>query len=133
VIAGNGGIELQVTEDSRLSALPPSLTDLDAITILGNLVENATEAVSGMADGRRRIAVNLDDRGDELLLRVRDWGPGIRPGEASTVFRCGYSTKSDHVGLGLALVQSIVVRAGGTIEVEQPDGGGVAFCVRIPV
>jgi signal transduction histidine kinase len=132
MIAGNGGIELHVTGESRLRALPPGLTDLDAITILGNLVENATEAVSGMTDGRRRISVHVDDRDDELVFRVRDWGPGIPPDEVSTVFKCGYSTKSDHVGLGLALVRSIVVRAGGRIEVDQPDDGGVAICVRIP-
>jgi signal transduction histidine kinase len=132
VIAGNGGIELGVTRGSRLRGLPPEVTELDAITILGNLLENAIEAVSHMPRRRRRVSVRISDRAGALWIRVRDWGPGIPPERASSVFRSGFSTKGDHVGLGLGLVQSIVTRAGGKISVEQPGGDGVAIAVRIP-
>ena len=132
VIAGNGGIELGVRRGSRLRTLPPGLTDLDAITILGNLVHNASEAVSGMPRHRRRISVRVSDRSDELLFQVRDWGPGIPPEDVPRIFTSGYSTKDQHVGIGLALVHSIVNRARGKIEVEQPRGSGVAITVRIP-
>jgi signal transduction histidine kinase len=132
VIAGNGGVEISINRGSRLSSLPPAITDLDAITILGNLLENAGEAVAQMPSRRRRISVRISDRGGELLIRVRDWGPGIPPERVASIFRSGYSTKSDHVGLGLGLVQTIVNRAGGSIEVEQPAGDGVAISVRIP-
>lgn len=132
VIVGNGGVELSVNRGSRLRTLPPELTELDAITILGNLLENATEAVSAMPARRRRISVRISDRGGELLFRVRDWGLGIPPERAANVFRSGFSTKSEHVGLGLGLVRSIVTRAGGKIEIEQPRGHGVAIAVRIP-
>jgi signal transduction histidine kinase len=132
VIAGNGGIELGVTRGSRLRALPPEVTELDAITILGNLLENAIEAVSQMPRRRRRVSVRISDRAGALWIRVRDWGPGIPPERAPRVFQSGFSTKGDHVGLGLGLVQSIVTRAGGKIAVEQPGGDGVAIAVRIP-
>jgi signal transduction histidine kinase len=132
VIAGNGGVEISINRGSRLSALPPEITDLDAITILGNLLENAAEAVAQMPSRRRRISVRISDRGGELLIRVRDWGPGIPPERVASIFRSGFSTKGDHVGLGLGLVQTIVNRAGGTIEVEQPAGDGAAISVRIP-
>ena len=132
VIAGNGGVEISVNRGSRLRTLPPSITDLDAITILGNLLENATEAVAQMPRRRRRISVRISDRGGDLVIRVRDWGPGIPPERVSSIFRSGYSTKSEHVGLGLGLVQTIVSRAGGRIEVEQPPGDGVAISVCIP-
>ena len=81
---------------------------------------------------RRRISVRISDRGGDLVIRVRDWGPGIPPERVSSIFRSGYSTKSEHVGLGLGLVQTIVSRAGGRIEVEQPPGDGVAISVCIP-
>jgi signal transduction histidine kinase len=132
VIAGNSGIELGVTRGSRLRGLPPEVTELDAITILGNLLENAIEAVSQMPRRRRRVSVRISDRAGALWIRVRDWGPGIPPDRAPRVFQSGFSTKGDHVGLGLGLVQSIVTRAGGKITVEQPGGDGVAIAVRIP-
>lgn len=132
VIAGNAEVELKVARSSRLRDLPAGLTDLDAITILGNLVENATEAVSAMPRRRRRVSVRVSDRGGELLLRVRDWGPGIRPRDVSRIFESGFSTKSEHVGVGLALVHSIVARVGGSIDVEQPRGPGASISIRIP-
>ena len=132
VIAGNGGVEISVNRGSRLRALPPVVTDLETITILGNLLQNATEAVGQMPTRRRRVSVRLSDRGGELLIRVRDWGPGIPADRVASIFRSGYSTKGDHVGLGLGLVQTIVSRAGGRIDVEHPSGGGVAIAVRIP-
>jgi signal transduction histidine kinase len=132
VIAGNAGIELNVSRDSRLRVLPPGLTELDAITVLGNLVHNASEAVAGMPRRRRRISVRVSDRGGNLLFRVRDWGPGIPPQDVDRILTSGYSTKAQHVGIGLALVHGIVNRAGGQIEVERPRGPGVAITVRIP-
>jgi GAF domain-containing protein len=132
VIAGNGGVEIAVNRRSRLYALPPALTDLDAITILGNLLENATEAVAPMPRQRRRVSVHIFDGGGQLLIRVRDWGPGIPADRVANIFRSGFSTKSDHVGLGLGLVQTIVSRAGGRIELEHPPGDGIAIAVRIP-
>jgi signal transduction histidine kinase len=132
VIAGNGGVEISVDRRSRLRALPPALTDLEAITILGNLLQNATEAAGQMPMSRRRVSVRISDRGGELLIRVRDWGHGIPAERVASIFRSGFSTKSDHVGLGLGLVQTIVSRAGGSIDVEHPSGDGVAIAVRIP-
>lgn len=132
VIAGNGGVEISVNRGSRLRGLPPAITDLDAITILGNMLQNATDAVAEMPRRRRRVSVRISDRGGKLLIRVRDWGPGIPAERVASIFRSGYSTKSDHVGLGLGLVQTIVNRAGGKIEVEQPVGDGVAIAVQIP-
>jgi sensor histidine kinase regulating citrate/malate metabolism len=125
-------VEISVNRGSRLRALPAVLTDLETITILGNLLQNATEAAGQMPTRRRRVSVRISDRGGELLIRVRDWGPGIPPERVASIFRSGYSTKGDHVGLGLGLVQTIVSRAGGRIDVEHPSGGGVAIAVRIP-
>ncbi len=132
VTAGNRGLDLRVTRASRLRALPVALSELDAITILGNLVHNAIEAVSEMPPARRRISVQLSDRGGVLLIRVRDWGPGIPPQDAAPIWTSGYSTKDEHAGIGLALVASIVSRARGDCTVEQPRGPGAAVAIRIP-
>jgi signal transduction histidine kinase len=133
VTAGNSGIELKIDRRSRLRTLPQALGELDAITILGNLIRNAVEAVSAVRGPRRRISVFLADGDGELVVRVRDWGRGIPPEQVATIFETGYSTKNEHAGVGLSLVRSIVTRTQGRVEVEQPAGPGVAIAVRIPL
>jgi signal transduction histidine kinase len=132
-IAGNGGVTVEIDPDSSLWAVPPTLTDLDVITILGNLIHNATEAVLEVEDEeRRRVNVLIAENGGGLELRVRDWGPGIPANIVGRIFTPGYSTKPDHVGVGLSLVRSIVQRAGGEISVDPDAAPGTAFEVRIP-
>jgi signal transduction histidine kinase len=131
-IAGNTGIELEIHPDSRLATLPPTVTELDAVTILGNLVHNAAEAVAEQPCDRRRVRVLVSDADGDLVIEVRDWGLGIPAHVAPNLFTAGYSTKCEHVGIGLALVRSIVHRAGGTITVKPAENPGAAFVVRIP-
>jgi signal transduction histidine kinase len=131
-IAGNGGIQLEIDPDSSLWAVPPTLTDLDAITILGNLIQNATDAVLDVEEERRRVSVLIAGRDDGLVIRVRDWGPGIPADSVQRIFTSGYSTKPDHVGVGLSLVRSIVQRAGGEISIDPEVSPGAAFHVHIP-
>jgi signal transduction histidine kinase len=132
-IAGNGGIELEIEPESRVAELPPSLSELDAVTILGNLIHNATEAIHDLQRDRRRVSVLVAQTARELVIRVRDWGPGIPAEVRERVFRPGYSTKSEHVGVGLALVRSIVNRAGGAVELEEDTSPGTAIVVRVPL
>jgi two-component system CitB family sensor kinase len=131
-IAGNGGIQLEIDPDSSLWAVPPTLTDLDAITILGNLIQNATDAVVDVAQERRRVSVLIAGRDDGLVISVRDWGPGIPADSLQRVFTSGYSTKPDHVGVGLSLVRNIVHRAGGEISIDPEVSPGAAVHVHIP-
>ena len=132
-IAGNVGIELQIEPESRIVELPAALSELDAVTILGNLIHNATEATHDLPRERRRVAVLVADTGRDLVIRVRDWGPGIPHEVRERVFTPGYSTKAEHVGVGLALVRSIVARAGGTVELEDDTSPGAAVLVKVPV
>jgi signal transduction histidine kinase len=131
-IAGNGGIELELDPASRLAQLPPGVSDLDAITIIGNLIHNATDAVADAPHDRRRVAVALSGDAAGLTLRVRDWGDGIAAQDADRVFESGHTTKHGHAGVGLSLVRGAVHRAGGEVEVEPDAGPGAAFVVRIP-
>ncbi len=129
-VASERGVSLTITEDSHLAA-----ADADAqvlMTIIGNLVDNAIDATAGQPEPRT-VAVELDDR-DGLRIVVTDNGPGVPAEHLTDVFTDGFSTKPARDGLrrgiGLALVQRLVHRAGGRIEAMPGPGG--QFVVRLP-
>ncbi|MFD6992649.1 ATP-binding protein [Streptomyces sp. NPDC059943] len=131
--ANERGVELVLAEDSRIDdgVLPPSLAARDLVTMLGNLIDNAMDAAQG-TDGARVTVTALVEDG-ELLLRVRDTGPGVAPGDMEEVFRRGWSTRGAERGLGLALVRQAVHRAHGTVELTPGRDGGAEFTVRLPL
>jgi signal transduction histidine kinase len=128
-IARESGIDVQIDRRSHLGELPPKVTDLDAVTILGNLLHNAVEAVSAMSPSRRRVRVTLRQHDGETMLRVRDWGPGIPPDELDRVASRDYTTKRGHAGLGLHLVHSVANRTGGRLTLERMRPGGLQATV----
>jgi two-component system CitB family sensor kinase len=134
-VAGERGVELELTDDTWLGDAPDKVQALT--TILGNLVDNAFDAVSGPGvdpgkPGRVLVGVVEDD--DGITVRVADNGPGIPPGAAESIFTDGFTTKpatgTMRRGLGLALVHRIVQRLGGTISAS--EGPGAVFTVRLP-
>jgi signal transduction histidine kinase len=130
-IAHQRGIALSLDARSRLDALPPSLGEPAVVTILGNLLHNAFDAVATMAKSRRRVKLLISDRGPDTILRVRDWGPGIPEGAEEQLFKAGYSTKPMHDGIGLALVQRAVASAGGVVTTDRLTQG-VSFMITVP-
>jgi sensor histidine kinase regulating citrate/malate metabolism len=127
--ANERGVELVVTPDSTAidggPGLPPAR---DLVTVVGNLVDNAMDAVTGVAGGRIAVTVRRDE--EELLLKVADSGPGLPDGV--DVFRRGWSGKGQGRGLGLALVRQVAVRHGGSAEAASGPTGGAEFTVRLP-
>lgn len=124
-------VELEVGEDSTFRDVPPELDRSQLVTILGNLIDNALEAVSH--DGEGRVAVLLTDLGPDLVLEVEDNGCGIPEEAAERIFEVGYSTKSkERRGYGLALVQRSVRQLGGWLEFQPGERGGTRFTVAIP-
>ena len=130
-IAAEQGIRVEVTKDSHLDR--PDADPHALQTIIGNLVDNAIEAL-GRQCGPRSVTVHLDDH-DGVRIVVADNGPGIEGPDAEQVFQDGYTTRTGDSGtrrgLGLALVHRIVRRAGGSISVT--PGPGARFEVHLPV
>ncbi|MEU2208690.1 sensor histidine kinase [Streptomyces hygroscopicus] len=138
--ANERGVELVLAPDSRIDdgVLPPGLPARDLVTILGNLIDNATDAAAegvgtGTAPRSARVTVTARADAGELTLRVADTGAGLDPAAAEEVFRRGWSTKSAGRGLGLALVQQAARRNAGTVEVAGSADGGAEFTVRLPL
>ncbi|MFE7623717.1 ATP-binding protein [Streptomyces sp. NPDC057509] len=145
--ANERGVELVLADDSLIDdgALPATLPARDLVTVLGNLIDNAVDAVTGTREAavpgqrapeaprRGRVTVTALAGDGELLLRVADNGAGVDPADATEVFRSGWSTHGAGRGLGLALVRQAVHRGGGTVTLEQGTDGGAVFTVRLPL
>jgi two-component system, CitB family, sensor kinase len=121
------GVELTVGDDTHVDSAAP-LTVHEMITLVGNLVDNALDAVARQPDAWVEVTVRAGD--SELLVRVADSGQGMSADAFARAMERGYSTKSDHHGLGLALVWRLVARHGGTLEAERTPESAVV--VRIP-
>ena len=100
-----------------------------------NLARNAAEAASSNpAGGRVIIRGELDTSGplQGQRISISDNGPGIPPESLTKIFMPFYTTKANGTGLGLAVVQKIVVQHGGTIEARNHPLGGAEFIVWLP-
>ncbi|MFE1795228.1 ATP-binding protein [Streptomyces sp. NPDC059517] len=104
------------------------------VTIVGNLVDNALDAVAGTLHAR--VEVELRAEGRTAVLKVRDTGPGIPAGQRELIFTDGWSTKEPPAhrerGIGLSLVRRLAERQGGSAQVAQAEGGGAEFTIVLP-
>jgi two-component system CitB family sensor kinase len=130
--ASERGVELTVADDSRLAG--DRLPSRDLLTVVGNLVDNALEAVA-LADPPRKVRVLVRQEENEVLVEVSDTGPGLTPEQAGAAFRRGWSTKPGAGrGVGLSLVRQVAERYGGSYAIASgPGPHGAVLTVRLPV
>jgi signal transduction histidine kinase len=124
------GITLDVAIEPGLPSLPADEAQLRQALI--NLVRNARDAVAGSVTKRVALGLARDTATGELRLSVADSGSGIAPEDRARIFEPFFSTKDSGTGLGLALVQQIVVDHGGRIDVDSAPGLGTTFKVAFP-
>lgn len=99
-----------------------------------NLVRNAAEACEGAVGGGKVVVRGEVVRSEQSGLQrisVLDNGPGIEAGAQGKLFRPFYTTKAHGTGLGLAVVQKIIVQHGGQVEAKNRPEGGAAFMVTL--
>jgi signal transduction histidine kinase len=101
-----------------------------------NLTRNAAEACASAAHGGK-VLVRGDVAGaDETGLQqitVFDNGPGIEAAAMAKLFRPFFTTKANGTGLGLAVVQKIIVQHGGQVQARNRPEGGAAFIITLPL
>ena len=100
-----------------------------------NLVTNAAQALAALPPGLpRRITVETELRGGDVLVRVADSGLGIPADVLPQVFSPFFTTKSqgEGTGLGLFISYGLVEGHGGTLAVESRPGTGAVFTMALP-
>jgi PAS domain S-box-containing protein len=118
-----------ITSDLRLAPLSLSLDEGLMRQALGNIVQNALDA---MPEGGA-LTVGSAAAGGEAVLRISDTGHGIAPENVRKVFLPFFTTREQGVGMGLALAHKIVTAHGGRIDVESGQGKGTTFTISLPL
>ena len=129
-VAGHG-ISVRTELSGELAPIPVNRVQLQQV--IANLVMNAVDAMSAVADRARvlrvKTAVN-DSR--QLLITVEDTGTGIDPSDLDRIFDPFYTTKSHGMGMGLSICRSIIEMHGGRLMVERGEPCGSVFQVALP-
>lgn len=120
------GIALEMDIRSTLDGLTVPAWGL--CCIIGNLMDNAMDAVGGMRDGR--IWLNVREDLHNFYFTVRNNGAPVPEELRQSIFEPGVSTKGEGRGMGLSIVRQTLAEFGGTIALE--DGDETAFTVTVP-
>ncbi|MCD4683197.1 MAG: HAMP domain-containing histidine kinase [Bacteroidales bacterium] len=109
-----------------------SLADKEQLLrVFNNLIKNSIQAISDPEKGLIEISIEEDNK--YLILKFTDNGNGIPKDQREKVFYPNFTTKSSGLGLGLAMVKSIVQNTGGEITFESEEGVGTTFIIALPV
>jgi len=125
-------VQIKVTLGSQLPRVFGDRIQLQQVLL--NLLLNGIDASQrAPADLPRELIVTtaIDACGD-VLLEIRDSGPGIRPGDFKKIFRPFFTTKEGNLGMGLSISRTIVESHGGRIWVTANEPRGARFWVHLP-
>ncbi len=112
----NGGPFMIIADQSQLRQ------------VLGNLVTNAIQSINGNGT----ITIELQRTGEHDSVVVRDSGKGVCDEHRDKLFQPLFTTKAKGTGLGLAICRQIIESHEGTIDLQDHDGPGASFHVRLP-
>jgi signal transduction histidine kinase len=119
-------IQLRVEEDCVIRVNPSEIEQ-----VILNLVNNAAQALASSDTAERRITIEANKVGAQVLLAVSDNGSGVPDKFKSQLFELLNTTKKTGMGLGLWLCKHIVTRYGGSIHYEDAIVGGAKFVVKL--
>ncbi len=122
------GIQVTIDEESQLTRFPEQLDHHDFVLLFGNLIENAFDALVGLEREHKEVSISIDDNDGMLAIMVSDNGVGIPEENLACIFENGFSTKqNENRGIGLFLIQEIVKKGNGTIDITSEVGKGTTF------
>ena len=122
-------VQTELVED-----LPPVQGDrVELQQVILNLILNAIEAMSGTNEGPRKLLITTEraEPGD-VLVAVRDSGPGLAPGALENLFKAFHTTKPNGLGLGLSISRSIVEAHDGRLWASPNAPRGAVFQFTLP-
>ena len=123
-------IKFILSEESHYSKTDLYLPSELMVTVIGNLIDNAFDAMNIKDIGRQKeLRFGIYSREDALLITVDDTGIGISKNNLEHIFDNGFSTKGEVRGTGLYQVKEMLEAVGGKITVESQENVGTSFTV----
>nr|WP_277735704.1 ATP-binding protein [Priestia megaterium]WEZ38312.1 ATP-binding protein [Priestia megaterium DSM 319] len=123
-------VTLEIDQDSNLTSTLDIEDAKNVVSILGNLIDNALEAVR---EHKGNVLVSFTDVGNDLIFEVEDNGPGISKEVENMIFIDGYTTKKgENHGIGLAIVKRSVELLKGELYISKSMLQGARFTLVIP-
>lgn len=125
-------VNFSIDKDSSFKDIPHDISRDLLVTIIGNLINNAFEAVREKEE--KSVSLFLTDLGKELIIEVEDNGKGIDIKNNDQIFKAGFTTKdkNSNAGIGLSLVQEAINSLRGYVTFSSIQGEGTIFTVAIP-
>ncbi|HMJ25046.1 MAG TPA: PAS domain S-box protein, partial [Pyrinomonadaceae bacterium] len=125
------GVSVQTRLAERMKPVQGDRVQVQQVVL--NLVLNAVEAMGSVDAGARELVISTEQSlTNDILVAVRDSGPGIDPESLERVFEAFYTTKSAGVGMGLSICRSIIDAHGGRLWAEANEPGGAIFQFTVP-
>ncbi len=126
-------IQFVIDRESSLSVIPEEINREKIVTILGNLIENAFDAVLAKKDPEGTVHLSMTDLGNDLIFEIEDTGCGINAQNTDQIYEKGYTTKSgQNRGFGLFLTEKAIQYLNGHIIMTSKSAQGTTFSVFIP-
>ena len=126
-------VRMTIHPDSQMNEkISPSIRE-PLVTTIGNLLDNAMDAVKDKAEEERVVSIFFTTIGEEILFEIEDSGDGVSPNIMNQIFDFGFSTKDgSHRGVGLALSNQLITSVNGNIFLEESESGGACFVITVP-
>ncbi len=127
LFAQDAGVGFDVTTDASVRLVTADREELRRAFI--NIIRNGIQAM----DGHGRIVITTERRETAVRIRIRDFGKGIPEEMNEKLFQPNFSTKTDGMGMGLAIVKKTVDDLGGTVTIARAPRKGTVVTIELPV
>ena len=125
------GVEVQTDLGDDPPLVPGDRVELQQVIL--NLILNAIEAMSAMSEGSRELLITKStNESNDVLVAVRDSGPGLAPAAIEHLFKAFYTTKPGGMGMGLSICRSIIDAHGGRLWASANTPRGAVFQFTLP-
>ncbi|OEF98234.1 hypothetical protein BHF68_00685 [Desulfuribacillus alkaliarsenatis] len=133
VLMESDGIELDINVKSSFQNT--ALKDIELVKLVGNLLDNAREAIieNDVVKEQRKIILKIFDDADYTHLVVNNLRPTLTEEQIQKMLVSGYTTKANHTGIGLSIVQQIVERYSGIMNVTSSETDGTVIAIAMPI